>query len=400
MEKRRLIMDLLSNLVAFLVIFNIFTFVFVSINGRMPWVYLFLAMPFFALIFVRSKIMKFRYFLAIHLALLVLAVLIWYDARIFGIWVIGLTIVSIAYSIHTKIKGEGSLQGSSAVVVIAVLAVLSLLFANVHPDVEGAPILINISSLTSLVAVVLYMHLDNMRFSLKLLGESDHRKQTAGAARLNNRLITIFLIIIVIFGALLIIFPSDAAALFLLRLAVDILLLPFMLIAHIMQIIAYNPEIILEVAPMEEIYIPEEEVLEIIEQEPNAAALTIGIIVAAIAATIVVAAIIGLIILVLNDLYKAFSKKGEAGKQSLMPDDVIGKLKFVLGDFRDLLPRFRLGAKHPVRRAYIKKVNSHVKQGLVLRPHHTPEKIADKIRPTEDIDELTQRYEEVRYGRS
>ena len=401
MEKRRLIMDLLSNLVAFLVFFNIFAFVFVSINGRMPWAYLLLALPFFALVFVRSKIKKFRYFFVIHLALLVLAIVTQSGAWISGIPVIGFAIVSIGYSVHMKIKGEMSLQGSTAIWVIIVLAALSLLFANAHPDMESAPILINVSSLASLAALVLYMHLDNMRFSLKLLGEKDHRKQTAGASHLSNLLITIFLIIIVIFGALSVIFPSDAAALVLLRLAGNILLLPFQIILWVLGLILPQGE-----GGYELIMIPEEFFYgyygadpEIAEEEVALWIRVMGIIVAILAGIIVAAAVIGLIVLVINELYKAFSRKNEEGKQSLMPDDVITKLKFVMGDFRDLLPRFRLAAKHPIRRAYIKKINSHVKRGFILHPHYTPEKIADKIRPTEDIDELTEKYEEVRYGR-
>ena len=69
----------------------------------------------------------------------------------------------------------------------------------------------------------------------------------------------------------------------------------------------------------------------------------------------------------------------------------------VLEDLRDLLPRFGK-IRHPIRRAYEKKVNWHIKQGIIIEKHFTTEEIANKIRETEDIDELTAKYEVVRYG--
>ena len=401
MGKRRLIMDLLSNLVAFLVFSNIFTFVFTMLHRYEPWPYLLLALPFFALLPLRLKIKKMRYFLVAHFALFTLVFAAVSDVWIFGP-LLGFAIASVAYSFYRKGKGEWSLQGSSAAWVIAILAALSMLYGAFLPQLEGIPVLLNISSLVVLAAVVLYIHLDNMQFSLKLLGEGDQHKKTVGASRVSNLLISVFLTIIVIFGAISVLFPSDAAALVLLRLVGNILLLPFLLVTNIMRMFIYTPENGYEALPFfEAIWEGYYEMPQtMIEPEPDVAAHVTGVIMGIVSMVLVAAIVIGLTILLFYKLYKAFGRKNEEGKQSLMPEDIVGKLKFVLGDFKDLLPRFRLGAKHPIRRAYIKKVNSHVKRGFILRPHYTPEKIADKIRPTENIDELTRKYEEVRYGRT
>ena len=93
-------------------------------------------------------------------------------------------------------------------------------------------------------------------------------------------------------------------------------------------------------------------------------------------------------------------KKSRGGDESGGTGDETDKMKFSIGDLASFLPRFRFNAKHkhPIRRAYIKKVNGHIKQGVVITSSHTPEKIAMRIKEREDISELTEIYEAVRYG--
>jgi len=401
MEKRKtgkhrlLLMELLSNLVAFVVFFNIFAFVFALDNGYINWSYLLLVVPFVFMFFLRKKVKKMRYFLTIHFSILALPFVALSDIRIFVIHMAFAIAVSL-YSIHRKSKGEWNMQGSSAVLVLILLTALSFLYASYLPDIGGIGVFLNISSLITLASVVLYIHLDNMQFSLDLVGIA-HHGNTMHTSSVSNVLITVFLIIIVIFGALSVFFPSEAAILIIGQLLIEIVLLPLRFLVFVLQGITGEgmmlEEATMSLMPLEEIELDFEELGQVGDYSIIVA---IGRFLAIVVLVVVVAAVLGTLF---YRLYMAFLRKHRPEKQSLMPEDVITKLKFVMTDFKELLPRFRLGAKHPIRRAYIKKVNNHVKQGLEVRRNYTPEVIADKIRPKEDIDELTQRYEEIRYGR-
>jgi hypothetical protein len=397
-KRRLLLMDSMSNLVAFLVLFNIFAFVFAMDNGRLDWIYLLMAAPFALMLFLRKKIKKMRYFLASHLVVPVLPFAAWPDMRIFVMLMV-FAVIATFYSIHRRSKGEWNMQGTSAVLVIAFLAAMSVLYATYLPDIAGIGILLNISSLISLAAVVLYMHLDNMQFSMDLIGIA-HHGNVSHSSSVSNVLIAVFLIIIVIFGALSVLFPSEAAILVIGRLLVDIVLLPLRFLVFVLQGIG-GEELLLEDAPLEPLILGEAlfEFEGLPEEESHPFYGIISAVVQFLAVLGVLVAVTAAVATIFYRLYLAFRRKKRPERHSLMPDDTVSKLKFVLGDLKELLPRFRLGTRHPVRRAYIKKVNSHIKTGLDVRPHYTPEVIADKIRPKEDIDELTQRYQKVRYGK-
>jgi len=75
------------------------------------------------------------------------------------------------------------------------------------------------------------------------------------------------------------------------------------------------------------------------------------------------------------------------------------RLKGMFDGFASFLPKLRTLPRDPTRRAYYKKVHRHIKKGVPILESDTPDMIADKIRPAEDIDALTAEYEQVRYGR-
>ena len=395
MGKRILLMDILSNLVAFLLVFNIFALAYAMLNNKIPWPYLFLAIPFFFMFLLRAKIKKMLPFVSIHAAMFAMSFMVLGNIRVF-VPLLGFAVVSVIYSIHTKGRGEWSMPGVTAAWVIGVFAALSLLFMAYVPDLGGVGALLNISSLVSLAAIVLYMHLDNMRFSLTMLKERQRKfTQTSSAS---NILITVFLVMILVFGALSVLFPSETAVLIVGRLLLEIVTLPIRLLALLVQLFSGEAD---GNGTMPHILMFKGGMAEMAEMEEIPLFYTIANTITAVLAALIILALVTVAIAVIfHRLYKIFGKKdGDSGKQSLMPDDVKNKLKFVLGDMKELLPRFKLNVKHPVRRAYIKKINSHIKQGFKALPHYTPEVIADKIRPMEDIDELTQKYEEVRYGK-
>jgi len=105
------------------------------------------------------------------------------------------------------------------------------------------------------------------------------------------------------------------------------------------------------------------------------------------------------VIFVLYLFFRYFNRRRKA-KQSKDNDDAdetIALTRNILDDFWDLLPRFGKYSKNAVRRAYVKKVNWHIRRGVDVKRSDTTDIIADKIRSTEDIDELTALYEKVRY---
>jgi len=396
-KRQLLLMGLLSNLVAFLVIFNISSFVVALGNSRLNLIYLLLAIPFAFMFFLRKNIKKMRYFLLIHFAMLIPPLATWHDMWIF-IPLISFVIVMILYSIRRKSEGEWEMNGYTAAWVIAVLVVLSLLYAINLPDISEVGVLLNISSLISLAAIVLYMYLNNMQYNLDLIGTS-HQGNSVQAASVSNVLVAAFLIILTIFAALSVLFPSEAVVLVILRLFLDVIPLVFQFIGFILRGVTAEPGAfgditITGLTLAEALRIGPDQI-----PEPSLFLTIIHAISRFLIVFVLVAAAITFTITFFYKLYKAFRMKERPERQSLMPDDTVNKLKFVLGDVKDLLPRFKINSKHPVRRAYIKKINSHIKQGFEVRQHYTPEVIADKIRPKEDIDELTRKYEEVRYGR-
>jgi hypothetical protein len=110
--------------------------------------------------------------------------------------------------------------------------------------------------------------------------------------------------------------------------------------------------------------------------------------------------IIGGIALLLYGLYRLYklfyslsgSQDGDL-TESLLPDFV-----------EAVRMRFRRTGKipvHPVRRVFYNKVRKYIRKksaAVTVLPGDTPRDIAEKIKASEDIDALTAKYEEARYG--
>jgi len=396
MKKRKLLMSIISNLVAFIVFFNVFAYVYAMQNMTIPWGHLWLAVPFFLTMPVRAKVSQLWLFLLLHFPLLLLPITAMGD-----VWtmipITGLCIGMIIYSIDKKIRGEANMTGLTAVWIIALFAVLSMLYVAYLPYAYGAGILLNISSLICLAAVILFMHVDNMGLSMDLLAVNN-KKSAHRTIPTNNVIMAIFLTIIIVFGALSVLFPSDMAMALLGNALLELLLFPLRIIVYLISLIQLQP-----LADPDMVVMPDLDFEGLEELEANESLANVLSIVTAImrflAAAVVIAVVAGFLIALFYRLYRAFRKKIRPEESLWATEDTVTKLEFSLGDLKELLPRFKIGIKHPLRRAYIKKVNSHIKQGTIIHKYHTTNVIANKIRPKENIDELTQKYEEIRYGR-
>jgi hypothetical protein len=96
-------------------------------------------------------------------------------------------------------------------------------------------------------------------------------------------------------------------------------------------------------------------------------------------------------------LYRMFygRKKTDGGDmtESVLPD--------MLESLRARFRRSARGPSHPVRRMFYNKVRKYAlkkNRANKILPGDTPWDIAEKIKASEDIDALTARYEQARYG--
>ncbi|MCL2565762.1 MAG: hypothetical protein FWE24_08145 [Defluviitaleaceae bacterium] len=400
MGKRQLLKDLLSNMTAFILIYNFFAFFYIMTHGEVPWIHLLLIAPFFFLLFLRKKLWNLPLFLFLHI--LFIAIPIIFLSGLEMVSMVSFSVICAVYSVVTRMKAEWPIQGSTAVWVIIYLAGIFMLLDVYDAVVPGVSVLLAVSAALILMLTILFVHMENIEFSLAIL-QVEYKQTTGNILHSNNTVITVFLVIIGFFVILSVFFPVNTAVPFLLSglWAVVQQILLWIAFAIVTIFSFFLPDITFIEEGVEDVAEVVEEIPEIYYQEQSVFWQILGNILSFIVITILVLLILFALITIIVKLYKAFAIKNRSeDKKSLMPEDTLGKLKFVLSDLKIFLPRFGTGIKHPLRKAYIKKVNGHIKAGIRILESYTPEMIADKIRPEENIDELTQRYEEVRYGRN
>ena len=152
LRRRRLFMDILSNLVVFILMFNIFAFVYAAAYGGPPHMFLFFAIPFFALFVLRKKVKDIGIFLVAHIICLVLPFFI-FD----GLFIIVLATIFAAFTAAHSIscmlsKRERALTGGLAAAAVAIFTV-SLLLLNLREEpVPGIDGLVTASAVITLGA--------------------------------------------------------------------------------------------------------------------------------------------------------------------------------------------------------------------------------------------------------
>jgi hypothetical protein len=106
-------------------------------------------------------------------------------------------------------------------------------------------------------------------------------------------------------------------------------------------------------------------------------------------------------------LYKRFlATRGRGGEEGPDGDtsEYIGPklaVKPIVEALGSLLRRLSPKTENEkIRRMYYKKVYRHIKRGAAIQQTDTTGEIADKLRPAEDIDDLTRLYEKARYSDS
>ncbi|MCL2500176.1 MAG: hypothetical protein FWE90_07550 [Defluviitaleaceae bacterium] len=405
MNTRETVKDILANTVVFLLFFGGLASVYMIMFNELPRVYILLVVPFFILYLVRRLVfVKFTFF-AIHGLCLTLPLLFASTfTEMIPFYIV--VVLIIIYSLRIRTKREwrpetGQIFGLT--LTFAAMFFLVFLFSTIYnTSVEEADRFFFAVALVAISSAILVTQMENIDNRLRFL-PGRLKESSRAVLSVNNKLISAFMVILVTVGMLALFSPNIwhfmrygvMVMLYALRTLFVLLTAPFHLV------IRDEPEAISEALTDE--LLPDEEAdtepLSSLGYGDSDANLTMLYIFAAILIILPVVLLIYASRNIIKDLLKNFFNKASGDEEeSLMPDDAMGKLKFLFGDIASFLPRFRSHG-HPVRRAYAKKVNRHIKKGAPITLSDTPDKIADKIRPTENIDGLTAQYERVRYGK-
>jgi len=111
------------------------------------------------------------------------------------------------------------------------------------------------------------------------------------------------------------------------------------------------------------------------------------------------AAIVLLVLAFLFVFHKKLFRRRSGELEDASQDEVITLDKNLAQDFMNFMPWRKRQRRHPVRRAYYKKIKQFIKSGADVIKTDTTNKIETKITPMEDISGLTEKYEKVRYGK-
>jgi len=357
--------------------------------------YLLLAVPFFMMSFFRLVITQYKLlFFLLHLVLIFIPFLLPFDNNL-RLFFAGFMLASVTYSISVRFKEKRSLSFETAthsVIFIAALFALLSFFDNGSTTVFAV---LYISALLIVVTAISYVHIQNLDFNLMMHNNyhKRHEQHGIGVITANNKLVLAFAAILIIGGAVSFFVPLGAAVAlvaagghwvfsrFLLFIFERLVALIMFLFPNIGELAYFEPVPVN--LPEMDMFAPEEDVTSWWTAE--------------------VFIIIIIIIVFCLFLYSKYRLKFKFNKKKLKPraaeDYTTSRVSIFEKGFSRLFPSFRSFVKHPLRRAYIKKIKSHMKHGVTVTQHDTPDKIADKILHREDIGELTTMYEKVRYGR-
>lgn len=388
---RTTLKHIFGNIAVFFIFFSLYTLV-----APRSAVSLLLAVPFFALMATRCKVNNIAAFSILHACVLVIPALIVHaltgtiDA---SAPVAAFCFVSVVYSFLARASNEWLPRPSRAVVAMVLLNAAMLYLSTYFGDERS--IYFTGSTLAIMICAIIYTHIDNLDARLKVLQDQNLR-YIGDIIRGNNKDIAFFAGAVAFVGFFVFFLPMDEFG----RLIIAFLRWIGSLIAKFNQ--ALVPEAFLDpTAPPAFMY--ENGGGDIWYNNPEVARSYLWQMLTTILTTAALILLVGGIVLLLaysfrQSFYSHRRKTTTSTELSTDTDEVSNLSQSLLSDILGMIPHPKDFIKHPVRRAYAKKVNSHIKSGVAITHSDTPEIIAAKIRPTENIDELTASYEKVRYG--
>jgi len=390
------IKHILANLIAFLILFSVLCFVVFLWYGDIMPILWWLILPFFLLQVIRAKASNAFAFTLLHI---VLGAIVWF---LLNNWfAMGFMMAATVYSYVVKGGGEWEPTRKTGITALLAHVVMFFMAQRWHDYAEPFQQQLAGTCIVVLGLIIIYIHMENIDISLRMLQHpANERHSSRRLLRTNNILIMVFTVGVVLAGIVVAALPlgrmlaagwgavrgglSSFFALFE-RERPPLDSFEFTPVERVMVIeadrfIFLNPEsIYLEDLP------DVVDIDDINQVVPVDQYLMWGFL------------IIGLAIVVYNFVryFVNVSRRKNMSKSNM--DETMSLKRDLMGDIRDLLPRFGRYSKNAIRRAYAKKVNWHIRRGAAVRRSDTTDTIANKIRAKENIDELTAMYERVRY---
>ena len=387
-NSRKLTKSILLDCIVFLVLYIIVWLFSLNTLGDAWFKLLILALPFALLYVIRNFIKKTSIFLLLSLSLCLISLLL----LVFLGMVVEITvfflIASLAYSIYARTHKDFVPNKTIAVFLSTVLIII---FYSVT-DLENAELFQTrfvYIYLIIICCIIFFNHIDRLDYKLYRYRQSDRALYTNRLIKTNNTMGLVFIGLVLFVGILLLFFLAQL----LFQFVIWVIMIITMFFAVLLSPILFFLERIgigaIEPRDVEELVINGSEIY--VEQQGY------GRIVVFFGVFLWIPAAIFLILLAIKVIHKI--KLALSYKKPIDTQDEVKLEGSFFDDLLDLLPSF-MKNRHPIRKAYEKKINSHIKRGtLIIENHDTTEMIAKKIREAEDIGELTAKYELVRYGR-
>jgi len=394
-------MDFLSNIVVFTVLFNIVFVSYIGITHEVNWWLLLLSLPSTAMYALRRIIKIKIVFILLHIAILAAPFFIFNNSAILRLIVIYL-IISVIHSINSYFKTE--LRPNFVVALIGILIVFAAyatpnnLMDRVVID-SGVSYISNISTIVILISAMQFSHMEKLHYNFSLVRTKTDEKILGNMMQLNTKFGVIICAIISVLAVVSMLLPASQI--------VGMLWRPFaFLFYNISRLFVWLAAAIFPQWPPRIAESTRNERnpghmfggADAVVSPPDSSSIFGQLSVITI---LVITAAIALLIFVAVFLYKNYSKKRASVKATKNSNGLtVTNLSF---SFKDVLaaalPKLRSGPRHPIRKAFYKKVTKHIKKGVNIMPSHAPDKIAKAIRPIENIDDLTEAYKAARYGK-
>ncbi|MCL2855637.1 MAG: hypothetical protein FWE21_08465 [Defluviitaleaceae bacterium] len=391
--KRQRLADLLAALAVFVLVFNVLTISYIGFfnNPAIPWTYLFAAAPFLAFLYFRERVPNFSILISIYVFMFFMLFIILLPIGMALLFCgVGLIIGAIL-----RVNGRAlRLTQQAAYVFFAGFLVMFIASEAFLDQVPYLSRFVGVSALVCLLSIFLQVYLVNFDLALQKSRKTD-TDAGQGVMALAKSTTSGFFGTVAVIGGILAVIPVGAMLFGLLSgwmSAFRSWLAGFSPYRHMggqmMDVTITGTPTIFDV---EDYGLFGEEGVLYMYYEPGTNAILYAVVV------IFFLVVIPLGAFLLHFFTKGRDKAKQAKRRQGGVQDKAANRKFRFSDITDLLARDK-GPKHPVRKAYIKKVRSHIKQGVAVKPHHATDVIATSIRPNENIDDLTKTYEQARYG--
>ena len=396
-SRRAMVARTASNIITLLLLFNLFsTFMHVAFGYVLHW-YLFMAVPFFLLCWLWRRVNSLYVFLLWFVGVAAVTVL---AANFFrtgsplsfadpATIIVFIGLISFRF-VYVWMRGqELEPEISTAVWLFAVHAAL---YGAVHflgRTNEALLTQLTVTYLFMVMLILLCVHMSNVELRLVVLQESKASKAVLAA---NNRLIAAFAgVVLAVGGLIVMVNPMRGVGWLIGRIG---LLAGFLTRRRtgpvdVPQQGAVAEEIPLEFADVEfydwDYYMYGDVPYYVREQALNIVWISQLVFVGALVAVCI------------YFLAGRVTNRRRARRAINGADFAQALETSLLDDLLGLLPR-RLKLRHPVRRAYARKVNRYIRAGTKISASDTTDIIRVKIIRYEDISSLTAMYEKVRYG--